>query len=141
MNKPKHCVYCGDWYQCRDHIIPVSYAQTYRNYREKDTAPCCNLCNNLAGDSAHFTIQSKARYLHERYNKKFKKVLRLPVWTPSELKELDYGLRAYVVQRQHLKALIKLKIGNLELVMHGLDPVVLNKFKSHEEALKAAQSL
>ena len=137
MKEQKCCVYCGDWYQCRDHVIPISYSSSYRNYKPKDIVKCCMLCNSLAGDSLHFSIMSKAKYLYHRYNRKYKKVLNYPVWDIVELNDLDYGLRQFIVSRQHLKRLITFKLENLELVACGLAPRILNKFKSHEEALSA----
>lgn len=134
MSKKKHCVYCGDWYQCRDHIIPISYNQNYRNYKHGDTVSCCSICNLLAGDSVHFSIISKAKYLYQKYSKKYKKVLKFPKWTNQELIELDYSLSNIIIRRQHLKKLIILKLENLELVSNGFEPKILNSFKNHKEA-------
>lgn len=135
------CVYCGDWFQCRDHVVPISWQQTYRNYRRGETVKCCTLCNTLAGDSVHFSLLSKAEYLIKRYHKKFKKILLLPEWTLDEMEELDYGLQAYVLQRQHLKHLVLFKLENLSRSSCGLDVEPLRAFDSHDEAMKAMKSL
>lgn len=132
MSDTAYCVYCGDWSQCRDHVIPVSYSQTYRNYRVGDTVPCCHLCNTLAGDSLHFSVQSKSRYLVDRYLKKFKKVLKIPDWSPSDLRDLDYGLRTFVESRLYLRELVESKLCNLRRVSDGFEAVRLNEFSARE---------
>ena len=141
MENPKSCVYCGDWYQCRDHVIPVSWQQTYRSYKKGETVRSCTLCNTLAGDSVHFSIISKAEYLIKRYNKKFKKVLNLPKWSAQEIDDLDYGLKSYVLNRQHLKYLIAAKLKNLEKSSYGLDVEPLNVFNDHEKAFLAMKMM
>lgn len=131
------CIYCGDWFQCRDHVIPVSWQQVFRDYKKGKTVKCCHLCNNLAGDSVHFSPLSKAEYLIKRYQKKFKKILKLPDWSLEKINQLDYSLCSYVIHRQHLKRLIISKLKNLDRSSCGLDVEPLISFKNHEDAMKA----
>lgn len=130
------CVYCGDWFQCRDHLVPASYMQVYRSYAKGTTVKCCHLCNNLAGDFVAFTVGDKAAHIEKRYRKRFKKVLKLPHWDEWELKQLDYGLRDMVIKNQHMKRLILIKLENLELVQAGFEPVPIRGFNSHLDAIQ-----
>lgn len=141
MTPSKHCVYCGDWFQCRDHVIPVSYSSVYRTFNIKETVPCCNTCNLLAGDSVHFSVSSKAEFLIKRYERKFKKVLSLPHWTQEEMDELDYSLAHFVLTRQHLRALIRAKLVNLNLAANGFTVEGLHSFADHKSAVKALNEI
>lgn len=133
----KYCVYCGDWYECRDHVIPVSWTHTFRNYKPGSTVPCCNLCNQLAGDYVPLSFEDKASFLIARYQRKFAKILRLPHWTDEEIEELDYGLRALVLLNQGRKAILKAKIINLVNVENGGNPYPLRFVQTHQELIRS----
>lgn len=126
-NKPPHCVYCGDWFQCRDHVIPVSWMQVYRDYKPGQTVHCCNLCNTLAGSFVAFSVIQKANYFATKYRKKFRKTLRLPDWTDKELEALEYGLRGFVRQQINERLLLEAKLENLDRVALGFEPRILNE--------------
>jgi len=126
----EHCVYCGDYFQCRDHVIPVSYASVYRTYRPGDTVHCCTQCNTLLSNVAHFTVQDRAAYLMERYRQRFWKFIIFPPWRGADVLELGYKLRLQVEKSLKLKALYLTKLRNLELVSEGhsiepIDPLVV----------------
>lgn len=125
--KPPHCVYCGDWFQCRDHVIPVSWAQVYRDSKEDQIVHCCTLCNTLAGDFVAFSVIQKANHLAMKYRKKFRKVLRFPNWSDKELEELDYGLKGFVLQQINERLLMEAKLENLDRVALGFEPRPLNE--------------
>lgn len=115
----EHCIYCGDYYQCRDHVIPVSYNQVYRDYKHGATVYCCNECNSLLSNKAYFTIQDRASYLLEAYRKKRWKEITFPEWRINEVKELGYNLRTMVERSLKLKSLYLSKLENIELVSQG----------------------
>lgn len=122
--KDKNCEYCGDWFECRDHVIPASWTHFARRVFKGQQIVCsCNLCNSLTGDYVPENFGDKARFLITRYNKKFKRVLNLPHWTDAEIAELDYGLQSKVLSEQRLKKEIKIKLLNLSLVMDGGKPI------------------
>lgn len=57
------------------------------------------------------------------------------------MEELDYGLQAYILQRQHLKHLVLFKLENLTRVSLGLEPEPLRTFDGHDQAMKALKAI
>lgn len=115
-----HCVYCGDFNECQDHVIPVAYNSGNRRLDRGITVDCCNMCNSLAGDFVAETIIQKAIYLEDRYQRKHK--VGGPRWTREELKELHGGLKNYVEKKQFANLLIGAKLKNLDRVINGYKP-------------------
>ncbi len=101
----------------------------YRDFRRGDTVCCCNLCNNLAGDYAAASVSEKASFIHDRYEKRFRKVLRLPRWTLEELQEMGHNLKRKIEANQELQRLLIEKLKNLDLVMNGYPPVPIDKLE------------
>ena len=124
--KPNHCIYCGDWYQCRDHIVPILVDAVERSYDPEKTCHCCNLCNNLAGDYWADSIEDKAQHILARYRRKFRVILFQNSWSDTELDDLMGGLHEFVRSKQNLKRLIEAKIDNLLRVSSGIEAIRLN---------------
>lgn len=121
------CVYCGDWYQCRDHVIPISYCQVYRDYKPGATVRACRECNGLLGSKAYFTQEERAEYLLARYPIKYRKLLQMPHWTPEECADLGYNLRVTVEAKMVLREIYALKIDNLERTSLALPAIPINE--------------
>lgn len=115
------CIYDGDWWQCRDHVIPVSYASVKRDYRRGDTVKCCHECNGLLGNKAYHTIIERAKYLIRAYQTKARKYLDYPDWTNNELEQMGYNLRTYIQSKLEIKRLYQYKLQNLARVANGYD--------------------
>jgi len=115
-----HCVYCGDFNECQDHVIPVAYNSGNRKIDSGVTVDCCNMCNALAGDFVAETIIQKAIHLEDRYQRKYK--VSGVRWTREELKELEGGLKNYVEKKQFATLLIEAKLRNLDRVINGRAP-------------------
>ena len=110
------CVYCGIAANGLDHIIPVSYENNGRkgaSYAKELVVPCCSECNNRLSNFFLPTIAERAEYLIGAYNKKYKKILKLPTWTKEELKKLGPSLRKTIMANQKHKELILEKITHL----------------------------
>lgn len=132
----KICIYCGDWFECRDHVIPVSFTSMKRNYERGTTVPSCNLCNIMLSNRMLWTVERKVEYLILAYKKRFRKILRLPVWTEDEIKVLDFGLRSIVINGQYMKEIINLKLNNLRLVSTGVEASKIHLSKSEEAIIR-----
>src|SRR5215471_1453566 len=100
--KRRVCMYCGDWYECRDHVTPVCMSYVFRSYNADDTVFCCHLLN--------------------RYEFKFRKVLALPPWSEEEICEVRGYLKTKIHRNEKLRILIRQKLLNLDLVTLGYDP-------------------
>ncbi len=66
------CEYCGDPAQCRDHVIPRSYLRNTGkpNWRRDWTVYSCNQCNNVLGSRLLITIEERAEFLLDYYQRK-----------------------------------------------------------------------
>lgn len=92
--RARACVYCGNTTSLgRDHVIPVSWARGYRDYRPGDTVICCDECNSVLGDILLFSIESRADYLYNKYLVRHRKAINMPEWTEEEILDKDYGLQ------------------------------------------------
>lgn len=123
------CIYCGDSYQCRDHIIPISYQSAHRYYKRGDTVKACHQCNTFLSDKAHHSVVARARYLITCYHVKYTKLLGLPVWSTEELDVLGYNLRTKIELHSKLKQLYLKKLQNLEFTANGFDILPLNEIE------------
>lgn len=94
------CVYCGVYGDSVDHFIPWSYNGTGRrkgrDFRkdQKNLVYACRECNCIAGNKVFERLDDKREYIQNRLRIKYKRIINLPYWSPSEIKELDYTLRA-----------------------------------------------
>jgi hypothetical protein len=70
--KPMHgeasyCVYCGDWYECIDHRVPIDWPGNHRSYAAGDIVSACRECSLLLSDFPKLTLSSRAGYLIAAY--------------------------------------------------------------------------
>lgn len=119
------CVYCGDWYECRDHFIPVSWASVYRTYHVNNLVHSCRKCNSILGDKVFGSMEERSQYVLEEYEERTQWLMRFPEWTQDELDELDWGLKCLVESKMALKYIAKAKIANLRVTSYGGEPAKL----------------
>lgn len=95
------CFYCGEFSSEREHVVPRrSGLPTY-------TVRACGECNSLAGGELFTSILDKLQYVKERRTKKYSAVLRMPEWTPDELKDLGYAIKVRVESSEQARQLVK----------------------------------
>jgi hypothetical protein len=123
--KNKSCVYCGDYYQCRDHVIPVSWTGLPRKYSSGDVVPSCNECNLFLSNRPIFNIPERADYLIAIYQRKRLHFFKFPKWSDKEVSDLGYNIRLSVERRAYLQKVYEAKIANLGLVANCGEPVPL----------------
>ena len=115
--KNKACYYCGLPASAEDHVIPKIVLKSYQAVgmgmldaiRGKRVllVPACRECNSLLGASVQRTLTERKQELKARLKKKYKKLLKMPTWKETELKELSYTLRKTVEVALQEKELIK----------------------------------
>jgi hypothetical protein len=136
MRGAESCVYCGDWYECRDHYVPVSWLGLQRHYTSGDCVPCCQECNLLLGNVRIFDLSQRALFLGDRYQITRSKVLNLPNWSDEELKEIGYSLCKLIKRGLMLQSIYFAKLGNLGLRALGYEPVKIGVEDAHLKAHK-----
>lgn len=120
------CVYCGDYFECRDHVIPVSYQSPHRYYNMGEIVKCCSECNRYLGNNAVHTVQDRADFLKTEYIRRKSKWLRAPHWTEEEIGQLGYSLRTEISKFKANRALYFKKIENLERSAMGYEPLPIS---------------
>jgi hypothetical protein len=110
------CVYCGDWYQCRDHYIPVYWSGRPRTYESWEVVPCCIECNSILGGQPIFGLQERAKHLIFKYTKRLRPLNRIPEWSEAELEEMGYNMRTQIKSYLLMRDVYEHKLINLRYV-------------------------
>lgn len=118
------CVYCGEFAEETDHVLPVSYAfgllsadpgLLKRYKRALYIVPSCRSCNSIAGDDVGFSgIKEKRRYIRAKLEEKHKKVLAQVDWAEDDVEELGPTLKSHVEHMQDKKAKLRRRLGKLK---------------------------
>ena len=119
------CYYCGEHgADTLDHTIPYSYYSPTSvgkkpKARKTDLVPmvdCCNECNITLHNKLIIDVRGRANYLKEKYEKKYKRILRLPDWEEKEIKKLGKSLKATIKKGLIEKESIQERLDYLEYV-------------------------
>ena len=122
------CYYCGEFgADTLDHTIPYSYysptsvsgAKHKPKARKADLVPmvdCCRECNTTLHNKLIIDVRGRANYLKEKYEKKYKRILRLPDWEEKEIKKLGKSLRSTVIKSLIEKESMKERLDYLEYI-------------------------
>lgn len=135
------CVYCGDYNECQDHVICVSYNSGNRRLDRGKTVNCCNMCNGIAGDFLAESIIEKAIYLEDQYQRRFSKFRKIPKWTRAELAELGKNLHDMIGRKQFMRELLHAKLKNLDRVINGYPPNPIRAVFLRKEVTSITKSL
>jgi hypothetical protein len=119
----RHCVYCGDWYECIDHRVPIDWPGNSQSYAAGDIVAACRECATLLARFPKLGLTARARYLTRAYQKRAAKWLRVPFWHEEELQELGYGLQTQVRRALTARSVYLAKLRNLDLVEQGYEPI------------------
>lgn len=82
----------------------------------RNTVPCCSECNVLLGARLYFSIPSRAAYLLGTYERRYKKLLKQPDWTPDEIEEIGPSMAASILQSMKDKKEVRRQLEHLQLV-------------------------
>tara|TARA_R110002167_G_scaffold342116_1_gene550857 strand:+ start:56 stop:508 length:453 start_codon:yes stop_codon:yes gene_type:complete len=119
------CYYCGEFgANTLDHTIPYSYYSPTSvgkklKARKGDLVPmvdCCRECNTTLHNKLIIDVRGRANYLKEKYEKKYKRILRLPDWEEKEIKKLGKSLRSTVIKGLIEKESIQERLDYLEYI-------------------------
>lgn len=122
-NPNAYCVYCGDWFECLDHYVPIAWTGYHRSFRAGEVVPCCRECNALLGRLALFSLAARAEYLLGVYPQRAQKWLKVPLWSKAELSEMGYAMRCQIERALTLRAVYIAKLKNLDLTALGYEAV------------------
>lgn len=96
------CVYCGEYADTRDHLLPVTY--TGRAVRRHVlTVPACRQCNSFIGDASAPSITERRAIAHSSLRRKRFRVLQSFDYTDDELEEFGLTMRSSVLRAREEK--------------------------------------
>lgn len=116
------CVYCGAMAESRDHVLSLSCLGQKRKNSERHKGtdwlvPACLECNVTLCDKYLDNIPARAEHLFVRFTKKWRKILKSPTWSESELAELGETLRRSIMQAMAQRKNCRDRLKHLEWVM------------------------
>lgn len=120
---PESCVYCGDYWTDRDHLLPRNY--TGEIYRLKTpTVRSCGRCNSLLSDVLMPDVEERALYVAGRERLHNKKMLNAKRWAQTDLTDfrgrLLRAVKNQMAQLQHLETRLSvLESGGLAGALRG----------------------
>jgi hypothetical protein len=123
LDEARYCIYCGDWYECIDHRVPIDWPGNRRSYAAGDVVPACRECSLLLSHFSKKTLSSRAEYLMGSYEKRAAKWLRVPPWSEQELQEMGYGMQKQIRRALMVRSIYIAKLRNLDLTELGYDPI------------------
>lgn len=99
MKRENICAYCGDWANTLDHVIPISYLSSsdrnkIANYSDdSNLVEACRECNCLASNMVFDSIDEKRAYIQEKLEMRYARLIKMPIWTREEIKEMGWKFR------------------------------------------------
>ena len=108
------CVYCGVVSDTMDHVPPLVYVQKCRDILEEishaNKYPACSECNSALGSQLLMTLGDRRAYIADLLERKYKKLLRIPLWAEDELEEVSAEMRRDILAHLHHQAWVKARI-------------------------------
>ena len=139
MFKRYNCTYCGEPSDTMDHVIPHSLSgNTIKSYNKTLVVPCCHECNCALGNkgdlNGHFSISTKADWLEDHYNVKYRDYVYGDKgdWDEEDLEDFSGNLLIAVTQDKEMRNIITDRMNWLSTVSM-MDPSIEDVWESIEE--------
>ena len=113
------CVYCGNIAQEKEHVTPKNFLnglvglgnfQNTVKYHKSMIVPACKECNLIASGQKFRNFTEKKKFIKEKLKNRYRKILLTPFWTDTELLELDFRLREYVLVALEAKRVVQARL-------------------------------
>ena len=114
------CYYCGDPSQTIDHVPAVTVAYSIgldeleRRKINLYKVRACKQCNSILGSKELLTLDDRARFVYERLQKLYKRLLKAQEWDSEEILELGPVLRSYVLSHHDAKNWVEHRLQYME---------------------------
>ncbi len=112
------CFYCGEIATSADHVVPMSWARVV--FTKQWLVPACGECNSILGNRELWDPEDRLGFVRKKLQKKYRKVLKAPVWDEEDLSELGPTLQAGVRGRQALREAVERRLS------HSPPPLLLD---------------
>ncbi|HKU31185.1 MAG TPA: hypothetical protein VJQ60_11915 [Arthrobacter sp.] len=136
------CVYCGEYADTRDHLLPVTYTGAAVR-RHVLTVPACRQCNSLIGDAYAPSITERRAIAHNGLRRKYFKLLQSYDFTDEELEDFGHAMKSSVIRAGQEKQTLLRRLefpGGIDYDIHYLsssgieDPYAFGLIKADEKA-------
>lgn len=136
------CVYCGEYADSRDHLLPVTYTGKAVR-RHVLTVPACRQCNSFIGDASAPSVTERRAIAHSSLRRKRFRVLQSFDYTDDELEDFGHSMRSSVLRAREEKGRLLRRLAfpgddtyDLEyLALSGIDdPYALGLLKTDDRA-------
>jgi len=113
---PDPCYYCGLPASTVDHVPPKVMRQRIEELGlkaryEYHEVKACHECNSALGARAILTLPERKRFMKAWLRRRYRRLLRIPAWSDSEIAQLGYTLRTSVLSHILASEVIKARIG------------------------------
>ena len=103
------CVYCGVIADTEDHLLPRTWTGDAVR-KHVITIPACRQCNSTINDRYLPSITARRNEAHRYIARKYRKVLKIPAWSDTELRKLGKTLRSSVERGLHEQKLARARL-------------------------------
>ena len=103
------CIYCGDVSDTVDHVPCLDALYCLGSGFFEDVGivpqkfPACRECNSFLGNIFLHKLHQRGHYIHDKFMKKYAKILGTPAFSQEEIEEFDRGLRHTIENRETVK--------------------------------------
>ena len=118
--KDSKCYYCGMPADTKDHIPSLHYIdnvgleEVIKQGLQLWLVSSCSECNSLLSKDSK-TIKENIRYLYNKLQERYDKILNQPMWDEEELEELDEGyLKDYIQLSTDIQCMIHKRLEYME---------------------------
>lgn len=119
------CHYCGDPSGCLDHCPPLSWVDVMGIgyfWEEKIPlvkVPACMECNGVLAAHKLFSFEERRQYLEMAMKRRYKRLLKLPAWSESQIVELKGKLKRFVGSGQAKKEWVEQRLEAMKGIADG----------------------
>lgn len=114
------CTYCGGIAHAWDHVIPVQLlrpdSKQNRIVSDDWLVLACNECNGALSDRMLHNVPLRAKWLYNRYRRKYSKLMSNATWTDDELDELSGSFKLLVIETMLVQAELDHRLAHLRKI-------------------------
>lgn len=92
------CIYCGELADTLDHLLPATWTGTAAR-RRIPVVPACRECNSTLNDKHITDVAERRSYVQAAYRAKYRKYLRVILWSDDDLMAMGPSLRLAIVEQ------------------------------------------
>ena len=126
-NMADGCIYCGDFATHRDHVPPISKAESINPEKHRFIkVPACQYCNTKLSNVLILTINDRKAYLRRTFKLKHR---NMPHWDEDDLEDMNDLFRTYLKACEKEKVFEEARYSGLCVPIYP-DPMVIEEIEN-----------